>query len=142
MPSLFQGLYGPLIGNQPPGKMITSYSSISLDGYESCGSINITYKFEDGIQGPEHPTPGKKYCGTTRSAFLPDNEEGNKVVKLLQQAFKQKLTFTIGRSSTSGLNNVITWNDFTTKLEELEEQRGITNTLYTCLREELVAVAS
>ena len=91
--------------------MIVSYGSVSLGGYELCGSITITYKFEDGVQGPEHPTPGMRYLGITRNAYLPDNEEGNKVLKLLQQAFKQKLTFTIGRSSTSGLNNVITWND-------------------------------
>ena len=104
-------VYGPLIGNQPPGKMVVSRTSIPLSGYESCGSITITYKFEDGVQGPEHPTPGMKYAGTTRTAYLPDNEEGNKVLRLLQKAFDQKLTFTIGRSSTSGVNNVMTWND-------------------------------
>ena len=103
-------VYGVLIRNQPDGKMIVSHSSTSLSGYQSCGSIIITYKFEDGVQGPEHPNPGKRYCGTMRSAFLPDNDEGNKVLKLLQKAFRQRLTFTIGRSSTTGANNVITWN--------------------------------
>ena len=103
---------GPLIGNQPPGKMFVSHSSITLPGYESCGgSILITYKFESGVQGPNHPNPGQRYSGTTQNGFLPNNREGQKVLKLLRKAFDQKLIFTIGRSSTSGANNVITWND-------------------------------
>ena len=84
---------------------------MNLPGYESFGSISITYKFEDGVQGLEHPSPGRRYFGFTRTAFLPDNEDGQKILRLLQKAFKQKLTFTIGRSSTTGMDNVITWND-------------------------------
>ena len=60
---------------------------------------------------PDHPNPGKSYKGTRRPAYLPDNAEGNKVLKLLQKAFKQRVTFTIGRSSTTGRDNAITWND-------------------------------
>ena len=91
--------------------MFVRYSEIGLPGYESCGSITITYKFEDGVQGPEHPSPGTRYAGTTQTAYLPNNEEGNKVCKLLQKAFQQKLTFTIGLSLISGVDNAITWND-------------------------------
>jgi deltex-like protein len=104
-------VYGPLIENQPPGMMIVSRTSISLSGYESCGSITIRYKIEEGVQGPEHPNPGKRYFGMTREAYLPDNDEGNKVLRLLQKAFDQKLTFTIGRSPITGATNVVTWND-------------------------------
>ena len=87
-------------------------SSVKLPGYESCGgSIFITYKFESGVQGPNNPNPGYRYSGTTRYGYLPNNREGQKVLKLLKKAFDQKLTFTIGRSSTFGANNVITWND-------------------------------
>ena len=103
-------VHGPLIGNQPPGKMFVSSSEIDLPGYELCGSITITYKFEEGIQGPEHPNPGTRYAGTTRTAYLPNNEEGNKICKLLQKAFQQKLTFIFGLSLLSG-TDVITWND-------------------------------
>lgn len=67
--------------------------------------------FASGIQGPEHPNPGKPYRGTARTAFLPDCEEGQKVLKLLKKAFEQRLIFTIGQSATTGLRNVITWND-------------------------------
>lgn len=116
-PLCFQ-VYGSLIGNQPPGKMIDSYQSTRLPGFASCGTIVISYIFESGIQGPNHPNPGKSYGGTRRTAYLPDNEEGRKVLRLLKKAFQQKLTFTIGRSSTLGTNNVITWNDIHHKTKE------------------------
>lgn len=60
---------------------------------------------------PEHPNPGVRYSSTSRTAYLPDSEEGNKVLRLLTKAFERKLIFTVGRSVTTGLNNVITWND-------------------------------
>ena len=60
---------------------------------------------------PEHPNPGAKYGSTSRTAFLPACEEGQKVLRLLQVAFDRRLLFTIGQSATTGLDNVITWND-------------------------------
>ena len=105
-------VYAPLIGNQPEGSMYVSFSPVKIPGYELCGgSILITYKFLSGVQGENHPNPGKRYSGTTRHGYLPDNREGQKVLKLLKKAFDQKLTFTIGRSSTTGQSDVITWND-------------------------------
>jgi deltex-like protein len=104
-------VYGPLIGNQPPGKMTDNVQSIRLPGFEPCGTIVISYIFDGGVQGANHPHPGQLYTGTQRRAYLPDNKEGRKVLKQLRKAFDQKLTFTIGRSSTIGTNNVITWND-------------------------------
>ncbi|XP_027144774.1 probable E3 ubiquitin-protein ligase DTX3 isoform X3 [Larimichthys crocea] len=66
---------------------------------------------EEVISQPEHPNPGVRYSGTSRTAYLPDCKEGQKVLKLLKKAFDRRLIFTIGRSVTTGLNNVITWND-------------------------------
>ena len=63
------------------------------------------------MQGPDHPHPGKYYTGTNRTAYLPDNKDGRKVLKLLRKAFDQKLTFTIGRSMTTGRDDCVTWND-------------------------------
>ena len=125
MPSLFPG-FSPLIGNQPPGNMSVSYSEIALPGYESCGSITITYTFENGLQGPEHPSPGRTYYGTMRTAYLPNNEEGKKVLKLLQKAFHQKLTFTIGLSLISGVDNANTWNNIDHKTRRTGGRRGMT----------------
>lgn len=59
----------------------------------------------------EHPEPGEPYEGVSRTAYLPDCSEGRKVLRLLQRAFQQKLVFTVGRSTTSGRNNMVTWND-------------------------------
>lgn len=104
----FCGLYE---GTQPRGSMAVERSWRCLPGFDRCGSLAIEYRFAPGIQGPEHPNPGAKYTGTSRTAFLPACEEGLKVLQLLQVAFDRRLLFTIGESTTTGLNNVITWND-------------------------------
>ena len=51
------------------------------------------------------------YSGTSRTGYLPDNEEGNHVLRLLRIAFDAGLIFTIGTSVTSGMTNTVTWND-------------------------------
>ncbi|XP_060763256.1 E3 ubiquitin-protein ligase DTX3L [Neoarius graeffei] len=105
-------IYGALKGTQPKGgKMKVTYDKLSLPGYENYGTIIIHYVIPDGIQEDEHPNPGQPYQGAVRLAYLPHSTEGNKVLKLLRQAFDQRLIFTVGRSSTTGRNNVVTWND-------------------------------
>ena len=104
-------VYGPLTGNQPKGNMYDSYQSTSLPGFKCSGSLVISYRFLNGTQGPDHPNPGKPYQGTSRTAYLPNNQEGKKVLKLLKKAFNQKLTFTIGRSTTTGKDDCVIWND-------------------------------
>ncbi|XP_026106002.1 E3 ubiquitin-protein ligase DTX3L-like [Carassius auratus] len=105
-------IYGSLTGTQPKGgSMTVSWDSSSLPGYEKYGTILISYHIPSGRQGDEHPNPGMPYQGVSRIAYIPDSTEGRKVLKLLQRAFDQQLTFTIGRSSTTGQNNVVTWND-------------------------------
>lgn len=103
--------YGEESGNQPPGRMAVNKSPRPLPGYEGFGSIQITYVFDDGVQGPEHPNPGQMYHGTLRQAYLPDNSDGQRVLALLQRAFHSRLTFTIGTSVTSGQRNAVVWND-------------------------------
>uniref|UniRef100_A0A8C6E6B9 E3 ubiquitin-protein ligase n=1 Tax=Moschus moschiferus TaxID=68415 RepID=A0A8C6E6B9_MOSMO len=103
--------YGVQKGNQPKGRMSISFAEDSLPGYESCGTIVIAYHIEGGIQTKKHPNPGKRFSGIQRTAYLPDNKEGNEVLDLLCRAFDQKLIFTVGESRTSGVSDVITWND-------------------------------
>jgi deltex-like protein len=50
------------------------------------------------------------FPSTHRTAYLPDNKEGNEVLLLLVEAFNRKLIFTIGRSVTTGQDNRIVWN--------------------------------
>ncbi|XP_071776012.1 putative E3 ubiquitin-protein ligase DTX3 [Centroberyx gerrardi] len=104
----YHGIY---IGTQPEGTMTVTRRWQSLPGFEHCQTIVIEYRFPSGIQGPEHPNPGVKYASTSRTAFLPACEEGERVLRLLRKAFDRRLTFTVGRSATTGLNNAITWND-------------------------------
>ncbi|KAL4232124.1 E3 ubiquitin-protein ligase dtx3l [Mactra antiquata] len=110
-PTCFQ-VCGVITGDQPVGTMdVYTNKYKHQPGYEEYGTIIITYKFPDGYQQDNHPTPGQFYKGITRSAYLPDNSEGRKVLKMLNLAFKRKLTFTIGNSRTTGQQGVITWND-------------------------------
>ncbi|XP_008706473.2 E3 ubiquitin-protein ligase DTX3L [Ursus maritimus] len=106
-----QTSYGIQKGNQPEGTMTVTVLEDSLPGYESCGSIVIHYNMKGGTQTKEHPNPGKKYSGVQRTAYLPNNEEGNEVLRLLRKAFDQKLIFTVGESRSLGVCDVITWND-------------------------------
>ncbi|XP_066286236.1 uncharacterized protein [Branchiostoma lanceolatum] len=103
---------GRLRGDQPDGRMeciVEKYSS--LPGYPGCGTIIIHYDIPSGIQGPEHPNPGQRFHGTSRKAYLPYNSQGQEVLTLLKEAWKNKLVFTIGMSVTTGNSDAVTWND-------------------------------
>ena len=70
-------------GNQPLGGRMTAHKTRNnLPGFGRSGTINITYDFDAGIQGPEHSNPGKPYgCyGFPRAAYLPDNPAGRKIL--------------------------------------------------------------
>ena len=94
-------IYGILIGDQPDGTM---HAYISDDthcyGYEKEGTIIIEYHFPNG----------KKYSGTSRTAYLPNNKEGKEILGLLKVSFDRKLTFTVGTSVTTGARNTTVWN--------------------------------
>uniref|UniRef100_A0A8D2ZDB3 E3 ubiquitin-protein ligase n=2 Tax=Scophthalmus maximus TaxID=52904 RepID=A0A8D2ZDB3_SCOMX len=105
-------LYGTLRGTQPDGgTMKVTRNSSSVPGYEKYGTIVIQYRIPSGIQKEEHPSPGEPYEGVSRTAYLPHSPEGQRVLGLLRRAFDQRLIFRVGRSTTSGRNNVVTWND-------------------------------
>lgn len=106
-------LYGIKIGAMPKGTMRIDFhprGQIPLSGYENDGTIQIMYSFPRGTQGPDHPVPGASYSGTSRTAYLPDNEEGREILALLETAFVRKLTFRIGTSVTTGEQNAVVWN--------------------------------
>lgn len=111
-------------GTQPKnGTMSVRTHGRSLPGYPRCGTIEMyilpfsshsyddsNYHFPSGTQGPEHPNPGMRYSGTSRTAYLPDNAEGQEVLELLKKCFDKRLTFTVGRSVTTGQDNCVVWN--------------------------------
>ncbi|XP_061211531.1 probable E3 ubiquitin-protein ligase DTX2 isoform X1 [Neopsephotus bourkii] len=112
-------IYGEKTGTQPKGKMEVSTFPQSLPGYRDCGTIQIVYHISRGIQGPEHPNPGMPYTarGFPRYCYLPDNEKGRKVLELLRVAWKRRLIFTVGTSSTTGESNTVVWNEIHHKTE-------------------------
>ncbi|KAF7285936.1 hypothetical protein GWI33_008908 [Rhynchophorus ferrugineus] len=105
-------IYGEKHGNQPPGTMEWGIIERSLPGFQNFRAIQIVYNIQSGIQGPEHPNPGREYyaVGFPRVAYLPDNPKGKKVLRLLNEAWHRKLIFTITRSNTTGCEDVVSWN--------------------------------
>ncbi|KAM4581904.1 uncharacterized protein V3H82_006025 isoform 2-T2 [Fundulus diaphanus] len=108
-------VFGVMEGNQPDGTMTWNCRPSSLPGFSGCGHIVITYMIPNGKQTEKHPNPGRPYQGTKRTAYLPDNEEGQEVLNLLKKAFDQKMIFTVGTSRTTGLDNQVIWNDISHK---------------------------
>ncbi|XP_023411638.1 probable E3 ubiquitin-protein ligase DTX2 isoform X2 [Loxodonta africana] len=112
-------IYGEKTGTQPRGKMEVFKFQASLPGHEDCGTILIVYNIPHGIQGPEHPNPGKPFTarGFPRHCYLPDNALGRKVLELLKVAWKRRLIFTVGTSSTTGETDTVVWNEIHHKTE-------------------------
>ncbi|XP_061567491.1 uncharacterized protein si:busm1-163l24.3 [Cololabis saira] len=77
------------------GDMKTSRLQISLPGHIKDLVIKITYRIPDGIQGDNHPSPGKPFKGGLFEAYLPDSANAKKLIPRLLKAFKQGLTFTV-----------------------------------------------
>ncbi|GAB0094560.1 Protein deltex [Sergentomyia squamirostris] len=105
-------IYGEKIGNQPSGTMSWIIIPKSLPGHEGQNTIQIIYNIASGIQGPGHPYPGRAFfaVGFPRTCYLPDCPLGRKVLRFLKIAFDRRLLFSIGRSATTGREDVVLWN--------------------------------
>ncbi|TRY78435.1 hypothetical protein TCAL_12221 [Tigriopus californicus] len=88
-----------------------------LPGFEDYHSIQITYNFQNGIQGQDQPAPGQPFyaIGFPRIAFLPDTEKGRRILKFLETAFNHQLTFTISKNrgphGRVGQPDLLVWNE-------------------------------
>ncbi|XP_032182784.1 probable E3 ubiquitin-protein ligase DTX2 isoform X2 [Mustela erminea] len=82
-------IYGEKTGTQPRGKMEVFKFQVSLPGHEDCGTILIVYNIPHGIQ----------------------------VLELLKVAWKRRLIFTVGTSSTTGETDTVVWNEIHHKTE-------------------------
>lgn len=101
-----QHIYGgPQKSDMPHGEMKWRLlTTTSCDGFEGNGTWDIFYSIWDGKM-----KDGKRFKGTRRRAYLPDTNEGREILALLIKAFERKLTFTVGTSVTTGVENVVTW---------------------------------
>jgi len=110
-----------LQGDSPSGYMDVQLDGSSCAGYEDCGSIIITYNMPSTNPNSMQATSKRMFPNRTalgvpiswqrqkRVAYLPDNREGNELLSRLSTAFSCGITFTIGKSLTTGLDNVMTW---------------------------------
>ncbi|XP_061685685.1 E3 ubiquitin-protein ligase DTX1-like isoform X2 [Syngnathoides biaculeatus] len=112
-------IYGVKTGNQPAGKMEYHIIPHSLPGHPDCKTIRIIYNIPPGIQGPDHPNPGKPFTarGFPRHCYLPDSDKGRKVLRLLLVAWDRRLIFSVGTSSTTGESDTVIWNEVHHKTE-------------------------
>jgi hypothetical protein len=81
-------------GHSPCGTMTIETSRVKCSGFKPCAtSIVITYIIPSGIQKSCCENPGQPYHGTSRIAYLPDNEDGMKLLKRLQVYMDEKVCF-------------------------------------------------
>jgi len=99
-----------LRGPQPSGTMQVEIQHYMCAGYSGSNTIVIQYYFRNGKQSFMHPSPGKRFSGTSRTAYLPDTAEGRRVCKLLMRGFQHGLLFTVGQSITTGQKDTTIWN--------------------------------
>ncbi|XP_053678979.1 protein deltex [Anopheles nili] len=104
-------VYGVKFGNQPVGSMSWQLLPGGLPGYPQTGIYEITYNISSGVQGPRHPNPGLAFfaVGFPRRCYLPNTTLGAKILYYLRVAFYRGLLFTIGRSATTGIEDVVLW---------------------------------
>jgi hypothetical protein len=98
-------------GTSPSGTMAITTKPFYCAGFEnsSNGTIEIKYEMHSNFQKSYHPNPGVFYLGTERIAYLPNNYQGLELLKRLKYAWSRGLTFTVGTSLTTGLENNIVW---------------------------------
>uniref|UniRef100_A0A182N1M0 E3 ubiquitin-protein ligase n=1 Tax=Anopheles dirus TaxID=7168 RepID=A0A182N1M0_9DIPT len=106
-------VYGVKYGNQPHGTMTYELMPGSLPGFPATGIYEITYNFTSGVQGPQHPNSGAPFfaVGFPRRCYLPNTVLGAKILYYLDVAFGRGLLFTIGRSVTTGNEDVVMWTN-------------------------------
>lgn len=91
---LTTGVSGTEVGTCPDMQMNVSTQFDPCEGYEYYSTIVISYV-------------GSNF---SRRAYLPNSQEGQELLKLLEIAFERRLCFTIGTSNTTGQDNAIVWN--------------------------------
>ena len=83
--------------------------------------IRLEYDIPSGIQSSHHPHPGRNYPSTYRRAFLPNNDDGCKLLARMKVAWNHGHMFKIGRSLTTGLDDQVCW---TTVMNKTSLQGG------------------
>lgn len=91
-----------MAGPQPSGSLTICESPQDCAGHPGVGSIELRYSFPSGMQGSRHQNPGNPYSGRNQTAYLPNNEAGQRSVLLLKKVFEVGKMFRVGDSVTTG----------------------------------------
>ncbi|KAJ2938015.1 hypothetical protein O0L34_g14467 [Tuta absoluta] len=107
------GIYGREscgVADQPAGSMAWRLQPSPLPQHD-CPTIVVTYNFQSGRQGAQHPMPGAPYyaVGFPRYTLLPDNSLGRQVLSALRAAWSAARLFGVCASQTTGREHVVAW---------------------------------
>lgn len=94
-----------------PSKLFISKICSNFD--EKHILIFLIYSIASGIQNQNHQNPGRAFfaVGFPRICYLPESPIGRKILKFLKIAFDRGLLFSIGRSATTGKEDVVVWKN-------------------------------
>ena len=72
----------------------------------------MRYSFPDGVYDPDSSGRMVRYTGFhSRTAYLPDNPQGNEILALLQIAWERRHLFKVGQSLTMAWKkHTVCWN--------------------------------
>jgi hypothetical protein len=90
--------------------MAVSTSQTRCAGFEQYNTISIYYSIPSSTQMSYHDNPGQRQSSKSAIAYLPNNAEGQMLLKRLKHAFMHGLTFTVGTSMTTNIPNQCTWS--------------------------------
>ena len=111
-------------GKCPSGNMDITSSPTPCSGFDHDPSIVVVYNMPSGIQMPYHENPGLPFKGTNRFAYLPDNQEGRRLLERLKWAWMHGLTFSVGTSLTTGRPNCVIWSSIHHKTSQTPGPHG------------------
>ncbi|XP_023691546.2 uncharacterized protein [Paramormyrops kingsleyae] len=110
------------------GKIRFHEMSFTLPGHPKDMTLKITYIIPNGIQGEKHPNPGAPFEGGTFEAYLPLNDQVQRLRPLLEKAFYRDLTFTV---SGEGEVGQVIWGSIPHKTSmELKSKNGYPDSSY------------
>mmetsp|Transcript_31883 Transcript_31883/g.58969 ORF Transcript_31883/g.58969 Transcript_31883/m.58969 type:complete len:595 (+) Transcript_31883:144-1928(+) len=95
-------------GHSPSGTMTVSVKPTRCSGFR-VDSIFIAYNIPSGVQMNYHEHPGRQHGGKCANAYLPNNVDGQNLLKRLKYSWLQGLSFTVGTSFTTGIADQCTW---------------------------------
>ena len=83
--------------------------TLTCQGYGK-GTIVLKYIVKKDMQRLFHPNPGEYHDYLQQIAFLPDNDEGNALLKRLEEAFMKGFTFYVKSKSNESFPNAVDWH--------------------------------